>query len=99
MKKISFLAPAEKEMNDAAKFYEDKAHGLGIDFLIEIQNALDLILENAQIAPVVEHDIRRFPIERFPYGILYSIEPKEIAIVAIMNLHRKPGYWLDRLKK
>jgi hypothetical protein len=36
-------------------------------------------------------------VPKFPYGLLYRIEPARIYIVAVMHLHRRPGYWRSRL--
>jgi toxin ParE1/3/4 len=33
---------------------------------------------------------------KFPYGILYTIEPDYILILAVMHCSRKPGYWKSR---
>jgi hypothetical protein len=30
-------------------------------------------------------------------GIIYQIREKEILVVAVANLHRKPDYWKDRI--
>jgi len=43
--------------------------------------------------------LRRRLIRRFPFGILYRIEPEEIVIVAVAHLLRKPGYWRKRIKE
>ncbi len=32
-----------------------------------------------------------------PVGILYDVTEEEIRIVAVMHLHRRPGYWKKRL--
>jgi hypothetical protein len=32
----------------------------------------------------------------FPFGILYSIEPAFILILAVAHLAREPGYWASR---
>lgn len=34
---------------------------------------------------------------RFPYGVIYATDPEEIVILAIAHMHRRPGYWRDRL--
>jgi len=36
-----FLPPAEDEMIEAAVFYETASNGLGIDFLEDVQQAID----------------------------------------------------------
>jgi hypothetical protein len=46
---------------------------------------------------VLEGDIRRALVHRFPYGVLYAEEENRIWIVAVMNLHRQPDYWRERL--
>jgi hypothetical protein len=36
--------------------------------------------------------------KRFPYGIVYVARETEVIVVAVMHLHRRPGYWRRRLK-
>ena len=40
-----FLDPAEEEMTEAARIYEDQAVGLGERFLDEVEGCVDLLLE------------------------------------------------------
>ena len=97
MKTVHFLAPAEQEMLDAARFYEIQAQGLGIDFLDKIDSAVQDIKENPERWVVIRFDIRRRLIHRFPYSVLYRIEDEEIIILAVMHLQRRPNYWVDRI--
>ncbi|PIX25714.1 MAG: type II toxin-antitoxin system RelE/ParE family toxin, partial [Deltaproteobacteria bacterium CG_4_8_14_3_um_filter_43_13] len=32
-------------------------------------------------------------IPRFPYSIIFSIEPQFILVIAVAHAKRKPGYW------
>jgi len=41
---------------------------------------------------------RRCLIDRFPYGIIYVVDEREIFIAAVMHLKRKPEYWKKQLK-
>ena len=41
---------------------------------------------------------RRHFIDRFPYGVIYLVEPDHIWIVVMMHLHREPGYWRKRIE-
>jgi hypothetical protein len=34
---------------------------------------------------------------RFPYGVIYTIDPQGILIVAVAHLHRHPTYWRSRV--
>jgi hypothetical protein len=57
------------------------------------------ITEFPNVWPILKEEIRRCQTKRFPYGVLYSIEPNEhIFILAVMNLHRSPSYWEKRFK-
>lgn len=97
MKPIGFLQEAEQEMIEAARYYESQASGLGVDYLTEIERAVAAIAESPTMWPIIEGELRRRLVRRFPFGILYRIEPKEIIIVAVAHLRRRPGYWRGRI--
>ncbi|MEK6646795.1 MAG: type II toxin-antitoxin system RelE/ParE family toxin [Candidatus Firestonebacteria bacterium] len=97
MRNIYFLDPAEEEMLNAAIFYEAQAHNLGKDFLRIIEITLHDISKNPLRWSIVNYGIRRRLIKRFPYSILYKLNGNHIIIVAIMHLHRRPNYWIERL--
>jgi toxin ParE1/3/4 len=97
MKTVRFLLPAEMEMFDAARYYEDQATGLGKDFLDKIELAVRDIGEHPVTRPVVRENIRQRLIHRFPFGLLYRVDPDEVIVLAVMHLRRHPDYWLDRV--
>ena len=95
-RRVSFHHLAEDELNDAAQYYERVRPGLVSAFLDEAERAIQGILEFPESAPDVGNGVRRRLLHRFPYGILYSIRDHEIRILAIMNLRRRPFYWVGR---
>jgi hypothetical protein len=44
MKGYEFLPLAEEEMNEAARFYERRKKGLGLEFLNEVQRTITSVL-------------------------------------------------------
>jgi len=72
--------------------------GLGYQCAIEIVAVVERIKVNLNMWPVLDHQIRRCLVHRFPYGVIYSIDEQksELLILAVMHLHRQPGYWSDR---
>jgi toxin ParE1/3/4 len=56
-----------------------------------------MIRRHPLIWRVVDHDVRRYLIHRFSFGIYYTCEAEFITIWAVMHLSRKPGYWETRL--
>ena len=94
--KLSFHPEADTEFFASIEYYEQCESGLGYDFSVEVYSAVQIILKQPTAWPVIEDDVRRFLINRFPFGILYSIEENEIYILAVMNLRRDPDYWKHR---
>ncbi|RLD61710.1 MAG: type II toxin-antitoxin system RelE/ParE family toxin [Bacteroidetes bacterium] len=96
---FSFHPEAEAEFNGAVKYYEDIEQVLGFDFATEVYSTIQHIVSLPKAWPIIEMDIHRCLVNRFPYGVLYSVEDNEIYIVAIMHFHRHPDYWKHRMFK
>lgn len=97
MNPVVFLPQAEQEMLEAARYYESQAVGLGADYLLEVERAVAAIAESPKTWPIIEGELRRRLVRRFPFGILYYIDPNEIVVVAVSHLRRKPSYWRGRI--
>jgi hypothetical protein len=93
---FAFHPEAEEEFSQSIQYYEDCEPGLGEDFSLEVFSSIQNILSYPNAWPVVEEDVRRCLTNRFPYGVLYSVEPDHIYILTIMHLHRHPDYWKHR---
>lgn len=93
---FEFHPEAQTEFFQSIDYYEECEDGLGYDFSIEIYSTIQNILVYPAAWPVLEGDVRRCLINRFPYGVLYSVEPDMVFILAIMHLHRDPDYWKHR---
>ena len=74
--KFSFHPDAERELLESIEYYEKIENGLGFDFAIEVHSAIDRIKLYPLGWPIVKEDVRRCLINRFPFGILYSLEQK-----------------------
>jgi toxin ParE1/3/4 len=96
MARVSFHELAERELNDAALYYERESVGLGIKFLDEVENYIGAIVKNPNAGKRLRGQVRRRILRKFPYGILYSIKQGGIRVLAIMNLKRRPMYWVGR---
>lgn len=97
MRSVEFHPEAQDEFISAARFYEDQAAGLGLDFILTVRRTYERLLEFPATGPTFGRRLRRILIPKFPYGLLYRVEPERIRIVAVMHLHRRPGYWRSRL--
>jgi len=81
MERLTFNPLAERELNDAAEYYEASGSGLGGRFLDEIERCIRTVLEQPESGSILHGQVRRFLTLGFPYGVLYSV---------------KPNYWIGR---
>lgn len=96
--KVRLLAPAVLEFREAVAWYRDTAPEAAEAFIQEIRTARGRIVEHPHAWHKLGGNTRRFRLRRFPYGVIYAVEPEAIVIVAIAHLHREPEYWRDRLR-
>ena len=93
---FSFHPEAEAEFNETIEYYEACEQGLGYDFSIEVFDGIQKIVNYPTAWPLIEEDVRRCLVNRFPCGIIYSIEQSGVFILAVMHLRRHPDYWKNR---
>lgn len=94
---VRFLGAARKEMTAAIRYYESQLPGLGQRFLSQVEKTIDEIIAHPQAGAPLRRDIRRRLVRSFPFALLYSDLPKEILVIAVMDLRRDPDYWKNRL--
>ena len=93
---VSFNPLAEQELNDAAQYYEIESQGLGAAFLAEVRRCCEGIVQYPGAGHTAVGSIRRRLVRRFPYAILYATHPGVVRVLAVMNLKRRPTYWVGR---
>jgi len=92
-----YLHPdAEAELLAAIAYYEEIRTDLGHDFAVEVYSAIQRAVSMPESWALIDANIRRSLVSRFPYGVLYSEVNDKIYILAVMNLHRNPDYWKSR---
>lgn len=95
---VRVLEVARRELDDAVSYYNDQVAGLGDAFLLEAVAAIERIRQFPRAWHPLGEAIRRCRLRRFPYGLIYHAEESGILVVAVAHMHRRPGYWRDRLK-
>ena len=94
---IRFLSVANREVDDAVKWYESKEEGLSREFLDELDRVVRIVRLYPQAGMQIEPDVRRFPLTRFPYSLIYGIDEQTIVVLAVAHQQREPRYWADRV--
>ena len=104
MKPVRLAPEAVTELADAAVWYESRSPGLAHSFLQEFETVLRLIESRSASFPRLldtspELNIRRALLPRFPYASIFIEWPSDIRIVAVAHVKRRPGYWLNRIRR
>jgi plasmid stabilization system protein ParE len=95
--RVIYHPDAEAELIEAVQFYEGRVPGLGQRFLGEFEAAVAAIEEAPNRWRMVEGDLRRYLMQRFPYGIYYRVQAAGLRILAVKHHSRHPDYWKYRL--
>lgn len=95
--RYEFHPEALEEYNEAAFYYARKEPGLDLRFILCVEQAIELVLQDPMRWRQIDQDVRRCLTRVFPYGILYTIEEDYILIVAVAHCSREPNYWRHRV--
>ena len=92
MERVSYHRLARREVNESAQFYNSESPGLGSAFLDEVERCTRAIVDYPEAGSLILGSVRR----RFFYAILYTIKQNGLRVLAVMNLKRRPMYWVGR---
>jgi toxin ParE1/3/4 len=97
VKPVIIHRKAREELDNSIFYYEKQKTGLGLDFLSEIEQALDTIQRNPSLGGIYKATgLRRYVVQRFPFIIFYTEFDEFIWVVAIAHGKRRPNYWRER---
>jgi toxin ParE1/3/4 len=88
---------AEKELIDAAAFYDRQRPGLGDRFIDEFERVVTLLIEHPELGVRVGDDRRVIVLNRFPFRLVYVLEDSGIRIIAVAHQKRRPDFWRGRV--
>lgn len=90
---LEYLDEAVDEVEAVARWYAERSSTAAIAFSDEIDAAESAIVRLPEAWPSFDHGTRRYLLRRFPYSVVYRVEPDRIVIVAVAHARRRPGYW------
>lgn len=98
MRTIELLDAAEFEMADAIGWYEEQEPGLGTAIRETFEKTIATIQANPLAYPIVHGSkVRRALTTRFPYAIVFLVEPDSMLVVAVFHTSRNPMIWRGRV--
>lgn len=96
MRPLVIRPAASRDVDDAATWYEQRRDGLGLRFLGEVDRIFRRIEDGPLQYPMVEEEVRRALLRKFPYTVYFIEEPAQIVVLAVLHCSRHPDVWRSR---
>lgn len=96
---VQLLSEAERELEDAFWWYERQRGGLGLEFLLAFDAAVESLRRLPEGHELVALKTRKALLRRFPYLVLYAVEAERVLITAVFHGRRDPRRWADRVRE
>ena len=84
MKSVNVQPRAEAEADEAAAWYEAEQPGLGIEFLLELDAAIERAAETPLAYAPVFMDARGVLTRRFPFAVYFIYENDVVEVFAVL---------------
>lgn len=94
--KLIIHPEASAEIQEEATYYEDKQAGLGLEFLDEVDAAIDTVLSMPHAFPKRRKNIRMYVFKRFPFSLLYRITNETLEVLVVRHHARRENYGMNR---
>jgi len=93
---LSIRQEAEADLAEAYQYYEVCRNGLGADFLLCVEEALEKITRNPRRYKIIHKNCSRIFVHRFPYGVYFVIREDRVIVLAVMHARKHPTNWKIR---
>jgi toxin ParE1/3/4 len=93
---LEYLAEAVADAEGATRWYAERSPAAARRFSEELDAAEEAIAAHPEAWPAYQHGARHYLLRRYPFSVVYRIEPERVLVVAVMHHRRRPGYWRQR---
>jgi plasmid stabilization system protein ParE len=88
---------AEDDLAGAVDFYEKEAGRIVADrFISEFERVANLLVEHPGLGTPASSGRKVFPLQIFPYSVVYRDIEGVVRILVVRHQHRKPGLGNNR---
>jgi toxin ParE1/3/4 len=93
---VFFTDDADAEALEAYDWYAARNRDAAEGFRSELRHAVARITDRPDRYRLFDGDVRRYLLRKYPFGVLYVLEPDLVIVLAVMHLKKEPGYWKKR---
>lgn len=96
MNRVNIQPQALTDVEEAAAWYETQQNGLGTEFVLELDAAVERATANPTIYEIQYLEARRVLLRRFPYSVYFIYERDVVEVFAVLHQHSAPSAWQGR---
>lgn len=85
------------DIEEIVLWYEDQRKGLSYDFELCLEAGINEIIRTPLAFQQRYKRVKIIFINRFPYGIHYTLQKDEIVIIGVFHTSRSPKNWDKRI--
>lgn len=95
--RLEFHRQLSSDISRIMDYYEDVAgRNLADEFYRELRSFFQKATDSPEAYDILEHDLRRVNLERFPYHFLFRIVRDRVRILAVRHHRRRPSLGIHR---
>jgi len=91
-----FHPEAQAEYRVAVAWYQARSPRAAARFEAEVDRIMGLVAASPEMFPAYDDEHRFAILHRFPYSVVYQVQPDQVYVVAVAHSRRVQGYWQGR---
>ncbi len=91
---VRFLPEADAQA--AAAWYRERSPRAAAKFVAALAAAVEQVADNPELFALMDERHRRCLLRRYPYSLVYRIEPDGVLVVAVAHSSRLSACWHER---
>jgi toxin ParE1/3/4 len=95
--KLRYTQLSHNEYSEAVDYYLINSPKAAREFIDEMERVEGIIKQFPLIGYEEFPELRKIPLQGFPYTIIYSPQEEFIEVIAVMHQSREPNYWIERM--
>lgn len=96
MANVLFHPEAQADYDAALAWYQARSLQAARRFEAEVDRVLGLVASSPEAFPQYDDEHRFAVLRRFPYSVVYQVQPGTVYVIAVAHSSRSAGYWQGR---
>lgn len=93
MVNVHFLPAADADYHAALTWYRSRSPQAAAGFETAVSDGVQRIADRPELYALIDRRHRRCLLRRYPYSLIYRIEPTGVFVIAVAHSRRSSSYW------